>query len=99
MKTPKTKVVFRKDREGIVFALFPEEPGTNDHGTCSSYERMGQHGAADASLTRSGTTLAKPSEYAPLARGLRKIGYRLQILKRIPRNALEVRREKLKAIR
>lgn len=42
--------------------------------------------------------MASSKEYAPLARELRQIGYKLKIGKRVPRNALEIRREKLTAM-
>jgi hypothetical protein len=74
-----TKVIFRKFKEGDVIALFPREPGTNDpYGTCMSYQHIGQHGAADTGIV-SITKLAKPAEYAALARELRSIGYTLDI--------------------
>ena len=106
MKQTKTKVIFRKDRTGRkeVFALFPEELGTSSPYTCSCYQHVGQHCSADPQGCIQRSVSAKPSEYRELAIELRNYGpteahYRLQIVKRIPRNALKVRRAKLEALR
>lgn len=81
----KTKVIFRKwpkSKGGDVIALFPAIAGTvGDPFTCESYMHVGQHGAASVFLTRE-TRPAIKQEAAPLARELRRIGYRLQICKR-----------------
>ncbi len=77
----KTKVIFRifpPSQGGEVIALFPEEPGTNNPGTCMSYMHTGQHGAASVSLGRS-LRLATPEEYAPLKRELESLGYILDV--------------------
>ena len=43
----KTKVIFRKLKDGDIIALFPELPGDmNPYHTCESYMHVGQHGAA-----------------------------------------------------
>ncbi len=92
----KTLVIFRKSKDEVT-ALFPLEPGDMSPATMTCYAHVGQHGVADMLWPRQ-TKLAKPSEYRSLAKELRKIGYKLQIGKRIPRNALEVRRNKLAAM-
>lgn len=83
-----TKVIFRKwkNNRGII-ALFPELPGSCHPGTCMSYEHVGQHGAASLSLTHAHTTLATEQEYRDLKRELESdpYGYRLKVLKRMPR--------------
>lgn len=89
----KTLVVFRKF-QGEVTALFPLEPGTNNPYDMTCYAHLGQHSSCDMLWARE-TKAAKPLEYRDLARELRQIGYKLQIGKRIPRNALEIRRKKL----
>ena len=71
----KTKVIFRKFKNGDVIALFPQMAGTNKTWTCSSYMQIGQHGAADVNLTQS-TKLAKPNEYKTLLSELKRIGYK-----------------------
>lgn len=92
----KTLVIFRKFNSGDVLALFPLVPGTNSAYDCLSYGHIGQHSAADPLLCRT-TEAAKPAEYAVLAQELRQIGYNLKIGKRVPRNALEIRRNKIKS--
>lgn len=89
----KTLVVFRKFQDEVT-ALFPLEPGTSNPYDMTCYSSVGQHSAADMLWARQ-TEAAKPAEYRDLARELRQIGYKLQIGKRIPRNALEIRRKKL----
>ena len=40
-------VIFRRDRTGECFALFPELPGDDRGFLCTAYQRVGQHCAAD----------------------------------------------------
>lgn len=93
----KTLVIFRKWSNGDIIALFPLEPGDCNGVYCMSYEQIGQHGQAATDLPS--TEPATPEEYASLARELRSIGYVLRIGKRVPRNAMNVRRAKLRAMR
>jgi len=78
-----TVVVFRRWRAfgQTVIALFPEDV---DKGFCSSYEHVGQHGAADYSGVVRKTTLATPEEYADLKRELESepYNYVLRVVKR-----------------
>ncbi len=94
-----TPVIFRKFRrgKGDIIAIFPLENGTNDPADCSCYEHAGQHGACTPPLMVQGTTLATPGEYKPLLDELvNLVGYDdLQIIKRIPGNAFQIRKEKL----
>lgn len=94
----KTKVIFRKwpaHNGGDVIALFPAMAGTvGDPFTCSSYQTIGQHGAASVFLTRE-TRPATKQEAVPLARELRRLGYRLQICKRFSRADERERRRQL----
>jgi hypothetical protein len=80
MKTPTTKVIFRRNRSGEVLAIFPTIPGTNDPHTVTCYGWGEQH--ATATLGPHLGRLATPAEYKPLAKTLRRIGYRLRIAKR-----------------
>ena len=84
---PITEVVFRVFRDGgDVIALFPYEPTTYAGLYCTSYQRIGQHGAADyEGLMRSRTRPATPEEAEPLRLELQRIGYRLKAIKRAPR--------------
>jgi len=90
-----TKVVFRKFKEGDIIALFPRLPGTNDPYTCSSYMHTGQHGSTDPGIVNI-TELAKPTEYASLAKELRSIGYVLDIKSKITYDDMEYRRKLIK---
>jgi hypothetical protein len=78
----KTKVVFRKFRDGgDLIALFPDEINY-PNGNCESYQRIGQHGAADYGHCISITVPAHPFEYKALQKELESIGYDLEIRKR-----------------
>jgi hypothetical protein len=69
-------VVFRiwKDGGGVI-ALFPELPADLLGRFCLSYERVGQHAAADYLGVIRQTLPACPEQYAALARELSLIGY------------------------
>jgi hypothetical protein len=95
-----TPVIFRKWPEnegGDVIALFPTLLGTMDPYTCSSYERVGQHGAADPWEVITRTKSAKPDEYADLKEELEKsVGYDdLVVYQRLQSSFLEERRRTL----
>jgi hypothetical protein len=92
-----TKVIFRKYKDGDVIALMPETCGNMSAYTCGSYMHIGQHGAADPHVVIAQTKLAKPSEFRELASELRKLGYRLQVIKRYRYSFLETRRRALNA--
>jgi len=91
----KTKTIFRKFKDtGEIIALFPEIPHDVNGITCSSYMHVGQHGASSLGL-HDVSKPAKPEEYAPLQRELESIGYDLQVIKRLPRNAYQTRKAQL----
>lgn len=99
---PKTKVIFRRltdygSAEGFVIALFPTLPGTYDPSTCGSYMHLGQHGSASADLTLYSRP-ATPKEYAPLARELRAIGYKLDVRLRTGRADYQARKAAIRAV-
>lgn len=76
----KTLVIFRRFKDnGDIIALFPEEPHDLLGRYCVSYMRVGQHAGADYPGVIRASTPAKRSEYASLARELRRIGYKLRI--------------------
>lgn len=87
-KEPITHVVFRvwPNACGTVLALFPYVD-FDVVGHCTSYEHVGQHGAADYAGCISRTRPAKPAEYVDLKRELTKIGYRLKVIQRASRGA------------
>jgi len=96
-----TPVIFRTYPTGprsAVIALFPcEAASVGQPWLCSSYEHIGQHGAADPHGVVAGTRPATRKQWQPLARELRRLGYRLRIMQRIPRNAYDLRRAQLNA--
>lgn len=99
-----TIVVFRvwKGKNGGVIALFPYETGTvGKPETCSSFEHIGQHGAAYLADVISATRPATPEEYKPLKKELESKPYRYTLIRvdRTPRDAAAVRTAKLKASR
>ena len=71
------RVVFRKWRNGDIIALMVDIPW-DEYGHVTSYEHIGQHGAASYYLVQAHTTAAKPAEYADLMRELVSIGYDLK---------------------
>ena len=76
------KVLFRMDKEGDVFALFPEIPGAS--GLCTSYQHVGQHGSADYNWCIDQSRPATESEYLDLYNDLKEIGYDLKVYSRRP---------------
>jgi len=64
----KTKIIFRKFKNGEIIALFPEVPGTNNIRTCMNYMHVGQHGSGECSVI--GTKPTKPEDYASLQKEL-----------------------------
>jgi len=92
----KTVVVFRKFKNnGAVIALFTEEPATLNPLECSSYMRVGQHGAANPFELACMTVIAKEKEYKNLEKELITIGYDLDIRKRITASMLAERNKKI----
>ena len=77
-----TVVIFRVDREGITFALFPELPADNDGIFCDCFQHVGQHSAADYHGCIAYSRPATPDEYADLADELRQRGYVLDVRQR-----------------
>jgi hypothetical protein len=74
----KTKVIFRRFKDdGTIIALFPDQLWNSTH--IASYQHAGQHGPAEYIGLLQVTKLAKPGEYAALARELTSIGYELDI--------------------
>jgi hypothetical protein len=61
-----TIVIFRWEREGGVFALFPELPADNQGFYVTCYQHIGQHCAADYYGCIANSRPAKPSEYRDL---------------------------------
>ena len=74
-----TIVIFRWQREGGVFALFPELPADNQGFYATCYQHIGQHCAADYYGCIAKSRPATPSEYADLFNELEGRGYNLVI--------------------
>ena len=95
----KTKVVFRKfNKGGDIIAMFPREPGTYDVGTCMSYQHLGQHGSAHVDIV-SITKLAKPAEYAALAKELKGLGYVLDIKEKMTYDDMLERKQQINQVK
>jgi hypothetical protein len=78
----KTKVIFRKWKDGTITAFFPEIPSDLQGYNCQSYSHIGQHGGADYGYCRTITKPANIIDAASLARELKGIGYDLRIARR-----------------
>jgi hypothetical protein len=94
MKTQeeKTKVIFRKFKDGDVIAMFPTIAGTNDYTQdCLSYQHLGQHSSASVDLP-SHTKRVKEPEYRSLKKELEAIGYSLIIGHRFTRKDMLTRK-------
>jgi hypothetical protein len=77
--TEQTPVIFRVFKDGgDVVALFPEFVNYPD-GCVESYQRMGQHGAANYSHCMKVSRPATANESAALKRELESIGYNLKV--------------------
>ena len=102
---PKTIVIFRAEKsgnfKGDVTAVFPYEPWSSAYDmTC--YAHVGQHSAASMAWYYT-TRAAKPHEYADLKRELENYGppgahYDLDVRQRMPSDALQRRREAMRAM-
>lgn len=89
----KTKVIFRKFKNGDIIALFPELAGTFNPDSCQSYMHIGQHGAAGSNIVQD-TKPATDIEYATLQDELeRDIGYDLQIIKKFTYKHVKTRQD------
>ena len=79
--------VFTGRNGGDVIALFPELPADVPKRLITSYQHVGQHGAADYTIVHGATRPATPAEYAPLQRELegKPYGYTLAIRRRYVR--------------
>lgn len=81
MDTHKTKVVFRKYKDGDTIALFPGLSYARNYMT-DSYIHVGQHGECDYHHVIRRTRPASPEEYKDLYQELEIIGYNMLIRQR-----------------
>ncbi len=72
-------VVFRRERTGGCFALFPELPADDRGVLCTAYQHVGQHCAAEYDLCVSRSDPAVPAEYRDLFEELERRGYDLTV--------------------
>jgi hypothetical protein len=79
--TFKTDVIFRKEKDGEILALFPYVVDTLA-GDVMSYAHLGQHGAASYNYCIRKSKPAKPEEYKDLFAELESLGYNLRVIKR-----------------
>ena len=86
-------VVFRKDPHGDVFALFPTLPASPLGETCTFYQHIGQHGAANYAYSLAASRPATRPEAYELQRELERIGYDLKPILRATQAHHETRRE------
>lgn len=75
-------VIFRVDKEGAVYALFPNLFENRTGSLCTSYQHVGQHSAADYNACIANSRPANPKEFEGLATELRGRGYELKIRRR-----------------
>ncbi len=76
-----TRVIFRKwHKTQDIIAILLDCAANPGYVVC--YEHVGQHGEGKYFAIMEGTSPATPDEYAPLARELTQIGYRLLVRKR-----------------
>ena len=79
--TFKTDVIFRKEKDGEILALFPHVVDTL-MGLVMSYTHIGQHGPADYKYCMKISKPAKPEDYKDLFVELQGLGYNLRVIKR-----------------
>jgi hypothetical protein len=92
----KTPVAFRWWKDQVI-AIFPTLPGTNDPGTCQSYQRIGQHGSCDPAGIVADSRPANEHERLPLELELKRIGYDLRLVRRPnQRRYFELRRKEVR---
>ena len=79
--TFKTDVIFRKEKDGEILALFPHIVDTFT-GYVMAYAHVGQHSPADYNHCIKISKPAKPEEYKDLLNELQGLGYNLRVIKR-----------------
>lgn len=78
---PKTDVIFRKEKDGQILAVFPHEVVNGRFVMC--YAHLGQHSECDYDYCLTRTKLATSGEFEDLENELTlSVGYNLNIIKR-----------------
>ena len=91
MKEKETRVIFRVFKDGEIIALFPDMH--TGRGLIGSYMHIGQHGDASPLIVND-TKLATREQYEELYKELVKIGYCLNVCKKITRKHIKTYLEK-----
>lgn len=77
----KTDVIFRKEKDGSILAVFPYLIQDFSGLYCTCYAHVGQHSAMMWNYLQN-TAPASPQEYSDLFAELESIGYNLRVIKR-----------------
>jgi hypothetical protein len=93
-----TVVIFRVDRVGAVFALFPELPADYQGFYCTCFQHVGQHCAADYFGCIADNRPATSTEYADLFAELKQRGYDMKVKLRASSDMHERRRRLAKSV-
>ena len=67
------RVIFRREKNGDILAVFPDEPGRYDPATCMCYAHIGQHGCVHMDYVLRNTKPALAGSYDTLLRELQGI--------------------------
>ena len=78
----KTEMIFRKEKNGDILAVFPYEPYNDIHNVVGCYAHLGQHGGCHFDYVLKETKPAKPEEYAALYKELESLGYNIKVVRR-----------------
>ena len=76
-----TPVIFRKEQDGSITAVFPTMPWDTWGHQMTIYCHVGQHGAASFDWYN-GTSKPQPHEYVDLMRELEGFGYKFKVYQR-----------------
>jgi len=77
----KTDVIFRKEKDNAILAVFPHEI-VDCEGNIMCYAHVGQHSGASYDYVLKKTVPASETEYIDLKTELESIGYNLRTIKR-----------------
>lgn len=76
-----TDVLFRKEKEGTILAVFPYDISTLE-GSITCYAHLGQHSSMTWDYLRSTKPVKDKREYADLYAELKSIGYDLRVIQK-----------------
>lgn len=93
--TEVTKVIFRKEDDGEILAVFPALIAQPHSNYCSCYAHVGQHSSMMVDYFYNTKPVHNPAEYADLKVELESLGYNLKVYKRMSRKDFEARENAL----